>query len=335
MRQRFAAVLCSALLLCSGCTEAPESLQRTEELLGTYVSVTVYGSDAGTREAAVDAAFARAFALEQTFSPTLTDSELCAVNAAAHTDAVPVSEDFYALAQIADAFCERYSGALDCTIGGLIDLWGIGTANARVPSPAEIAAALPSGSTERLRLENGCVQLPEENAQLHFGAVAKGYIADEMQAVLRAYGITSAALSLGGNVQTIGSKPDGTAWNVGITNPFAPEEIIASVCVTDCSVVTSGTYERGFEENGVYYHHILDPETGYPADAGLASVTILSPSSVTCDALSTAVFVLGVQEGLALVEGTEGAEALLIAWDGTFHTTSGMAQYELTRTDGS
>ncbi len=332
--RRALALLCIPLVLCTGCAaRQPQSVQRTEELLGTYVTVTVYGDNRKKLENAVDAAFTRAYALEQTFSPTIPDSELNAVNAAASGQEIAVSEDFLFLTQQACEYSALSGGALDCTIGGLIDLWSIGTDEARIPSPEEIAAALHPDSHTLVSTQGDTVRFESETVRLHFGAIAKGYIADEMQEVLAAQNVTSGTLSLGGNVLTIGRKPDGSKWKVGITDPFAPEEIAACVSVSDCSVVTSGTYERYFDADGIRYHHILDPATGCPADSGLASVTILAQSSLTCDALSTSVFVLGAQEGMALIESLDGVEALLITEDGEFLTSSGMTQYELTRTE--
>ncbi len=326
-------LLSTLLLMSTGCTaQQPQSVQYTEELLGTYVTVTAYGSDDDALQKAVDAAFDRARALEQIFSPTIQDSELCAVNVAAFEDAVPVSEDFRFLTEEAQYYSQLSGGALNCTMGELIALWGIGTENAGIPAEDRILSLLPK-SDNPIQIEGNTIRLLETGVSLHFGAVAKGYIADEMQEVLLAHGVQSAALSLGGNVLTIGTKPDGSAWKIGITDPFSPESIAATVSAEDLSVVTSGTYERYFEEDGILYHHILDPKTGYPADSGLASVTILAQSSLTSDALSTAVFVLGAEEGMALVESLPDVEALLITEDGEFLISSGMAQYELTRTE--
>lgn len=313
----------------SGCTGTPKQYERTQELFGTFVSARIYASDASSAEEALDAAFARAKALEQTFSPTIADSELNAVNASAFSQEIKVSEDFYTLLEQSLAYSKRSEGAFDCSIGELISLWGIGTEDARVPTEGEIRSTLHSSAHEVITQQDGAVRFLDDRVQLQFGAIAKGYIADEMKEALQAHGIESGTLSLGGNILTIGSKNGDVPWTIGITDPFAPQEITATVEVRDLSVVTSGNYERYFEENGSTYHHILNPKTGYPSDAGLISATIIAKSSLQCDALSTAVYVLGAQEGLALIESLDGAECVLITEDGTLQQSSGMDAYHL------
>lgn len=324
-----AVILCAAAML-TGCAPQDASYERTEELFGTFVSAKIYCDDAKNAQAALDAAFARAGELECIFSPNIADSELNAVNAAAYAQDTAVSEDFLYLLEQSLYFTELTDGAFDCRLGELIDLWGIGTESAKIPTETECRnALLPSGDTTVSIHADGTVRFLDERVQLQFGAIAKGYIADEMKAVLDSFGIESGTLSLGGNVLTLGEKPSGDAWTVGITDPFSPGELYATVRVKGKSVVTSGNYERYFEENGVRYHHIFDPETGFPADAGLVSTTIIADSSLLCDALSTATYVLGAEEGMALIEQLDGAEAVFLTEDGEILTSSGMAEYEL------
>ncbi len=337
MKKNAMAVILSVwLLFMTGCSEMqtqPSSFQRTEELLGTYVTVTVYGDDTAMLRDAVDAAFAKAYAMEQCLSPTIADSELNQVNAAAYEHAVQVSDTLRYLTEQSCYYGALSGGALDCTIGEIIALWGIGTDTAHLPEPEEIQELLYHGEGQRLALEGDTVRFLDDGVMLQFGAVAKGYIADEMKLVLQSCGVESAALSLGGNVLTIGNKPDGSEWRIGITDPFSPDQVTACVSVSDLSVVTSGNYEKYFEEDGIRYHHILDPETGYPAQTGLVSVTILAESSLTCDALSTAVYVMGAQEGMTLIESLDGVEAVLITEDGSLLASSGMEQYGLTEVE--
>lgn len=328
-RFRMAAILLLTAVLSSGCTQSPQQYSRTEELFGTYVSAKIYTETEDSADAALDAAFERARELEEIFSPSIGHSELNAVNAAAFSQETEVSEDFQHLLSQSLEFSEKSGGAFDCGIGRLIDLWGIGTENAKIPSDAAIRDTLHPAAHEVIDLQDGAVRFLDERVQLQFGAIAKGYIADEMKEVLRSHGIESGMLSLGGNILTIGSKHDTAPWTIGITDPFSPQEITATMEVRDLSVVTSGNYERYFEENGVRYHHILNPGTGHPADAGIISVTILSESSLRCDALSTAVYVLGAQEGLALIETIEDTECILVTEDGEILQSSGMDAYHV------
>ncbi len=329
MKRLCTATLLLTMLLSSGCENRPKQYERTQELFGTFVSARIFASDEKTAEAALDAAFRRAAELEQTFSPTIADSELNAVNAAAFSQETAVSEEFSELLGLSLRYSQLSGGAFDCSIGQLIDLWDIGTEQATIPTDEEIHRTIHPAAHEVISLQDRSVRFTDERVQLHFGAIAKGYIADEMKEVLQAHGIESGTLSLGGNILTLGCKNEDEPWVIGITDPFAPQEITATLEVRDLSVVTSGRYERYFEENGVTYHHILDPWTGLPSDAGLASATIISQSSVQCDALSTAVFVLGAQDGLALIEGLDGAECVLITDDGTLLQSSGMDAYHV------
>lgn len=330
-----AAVLLFSCLL-SGCGTAEmksPSVSRTVEMMGTFVSVTLYGENTSELEAAMNAAFARASELEQCLSPSIAESELNAVNESAYAQETPVSESFFRLLTEAQQYAALSDGALDCTIGDLISLWGIGTETARVPEASEIEAILRKDSYTLVATDSAgqTVRFAEEGVTLQFGAVAKGYIADEMKSILLEQGVESGLLVLGGNVLTIGSKPSGDAWKVGITDPFSTDQLIAELTVSDLSVVTSGNYERYFEADGVQYHHILDPETGYPSDSGLVSTTIIAASSVTCDALSTATYVLGAEEGMALIESLDGVEAVFITESGDILTSSGMDSYHFTK----
>lgn len=330
MRSKALFILSAFLYCCTGCMgQEPRMHTRTQELMGTYVTVTLSPADTDP-DAALDAAFARAKELEQIFSPTIADSELNHVNASAFSQDTAVSEDFAHLLSESLYYMDITDSALDCTMGKLIDLWGIGTEEARIPAKAEITPLLPETSSVSLSYDGivPLVRFSDETVQLHFGAVAKGYIADEIQEVLTSCGIEDAIISLGGNVLTIGQNPEKSAdWTIGITDPFSPSEIMGTVQVSGMSVVTSGNYERYFEENGVRFHHILDPATGYPAKAGLVSATIIAESSLDCDALSTAVYVLGAEEGLALIEFLPDTEAILIMSNGKVRCSSGMENF--------
>ncbi|MCD8105306.1 MAG: FAD:protein FMN transferase [Lachnospiraceae bacterium] len=193
-----------------------------------------------------------------------------------------------------------------------------------IPSEEEIAEALSHINYQTISVDGTTVTLSDPDAEIDLGGIAKGYIADQLEDYLTSCGIESALINLGGNVQTVGTKPDGSSWRIGIQKPFGgSSDIIAVIECTGESVVTSGTYERYFEVDGKIYHHILDPKTGYPTDNGLTSVTIFADSSTQCDALSTTCFVLGLEDGMELIESIEGVEALFITEDETLYYTSG------------
>ncbi|MCD7882472.1 MAG: FAD:protein FMN transferase [Lachnospiraceae bacterium] len=196
-----------------------------------------------------------------------------------------------------------------------------------IPSAEEIEEALSHIGYQNVTVDGTTVTLSDPEAEIDLGGIAKGYIADRLEEYLLSCNIESALINLGGNVQTVGTKPDGSSWKIGIQKPFgSSSDIIAVIECTGESVVTSGTYERYFEVDGKIYHHILDPKTGYPTANGLTSVTILADSSTQCDALSTSCFVLGLENGMELIESLEQVEAMFITEDGTMYRTSGFPE---------
>ncbi len=338
----FAAIWVFLIGLLTGCAEDTAILKKTDtavyedtkELMGTFITVRAYGTNA---KEGVDAAFTRAEALEKVFSSTSDDSEICAVNASAKTgNTVSVSDDFYNVLENALFYSEKTEGALDCTIGGLIRLWGIGTNAARLPSPAEIAEYVRADGWQDITLDadKKTVAFSSSDIELHFGAIAKGYISDAMKQVLIDCGVESALMSLGGNVMTLGTKPDGSSWTVAITDPFSPDSLIATVTVADQAVVTSGNYERYFEQDGVRYHHILDPHTGYPADSDVVSTTIIADKGIDCDALSTAVYIMGSDRGMKLINSLDNIEAVFIKTDGEIISSAHIDAYHLEEIGG-
>ena len=253
-----------------------------------------------------------------------------AAKAAVGTE-VPISADMAHVLETALEYGEKSGGMLDCTIGDLIDLWGIGTDHAAIPADGKIQALLrPDGWKDvSYHAESGSLTFASNAVTLNFGAVAKGYISDAMKTALEETGVTSALMSLGGNVMTLGVKPDGSSWTVAITDPFSPDSLIASLHVTDQAVVTSGNYEKYFEENGKRYHHILDPYTGAPSESDVVSTTIIADNGIDCDALSTATYLLGSDAGMQLINSLDGIEAVFVKATGELVTSDGMDAYQL------
>lgn len=203
--------------------------------------------------------------------------------------------------------------------------WDFGENKDTVPSQKDINAALPTVDYHNIEISDNTVTLKNPKTQIDLGGIAKGYIADQMKAQLRSDGITEGIINLGGNVLTVGLKKSGDTYKIGIQKPFDDSgSPIASVDITDASLVSSGVYERYFEKDGKRYHHILNPKTGYPYENGLLGVTIITDSSVDADALSTTCFALGLEDGMKLIENTKGAEAVFITEDFTLHKSSGI-----------
>jgi thiamine biosynthesis lipoprotein len=218
-------------------------------------------------------------------------------------------------------------GAFDISIAPASTLWDFTSGEAVLPDAAKLAEAAARVDYTQVRLEGNTVTLPE-GMMIDLGGIAKGYIADRVKAYLEERGTEHAILSFGGNIVAIGKKPDGTDWKVGIQDIDKPTGAYMLVAANrGGSTVTSGIYERGFELDGVYYHHLLNPKTGWPEQNELASVTILSESSMEGDALATAAFILGTEKGLELINSLEGIEAVFIARDRGVTYSSGAKDY--------
>jgi len=204
-------------------------------------------------------------------------------------------------------------------------LWGIGTEDARVPTEEEIAEAKKLVNYKNIEIDNNKVFLKQKDMQLDLGAIAKGYAADEVKRIAEENNIKSAFVNLGGNVLVIGHKADGSKWRIGIQDPRKNRgNIMAVIKAVDKTIVTSGNYERYFEKNGNIYHHIIDPATGYPADSGLLSVSIISESSFDADALSTSVFILGLEKGMEFIKDQKNVEVLFITEDLKVYLSPGL-----------
>jgi thiamine biosynthesis lipoprotein len=324
----WALCLC-AVFLGSSCKKAPAQ-PRSVYALGTLCTINLY--DKGT-----DALYARLAErlnqIEAVFSVSRATSEIALINQNAGIGPVAVSEEVLYVLDKACYFAGRTNGAFDPAIGPLVQLWGVATDDPRVPGQEEIGRLLPLVDYRKISYDMSArtVFLSEKGMALDLGAIAKGYAADELVKIIAEAKLPRALIDLGGNVYVYGRKPDKTAWRVGVKNPEAPDgEPAIRLDIDSSSVVTSGAYERFFMNNGRRYHHILDPKTGYPAQSGVLSSTIVSQSSLAADALSTSAFVLGQDKALALfAEGFQDAgitaEALLMGEDHMVRATKNLA----------
>lgn len=281
-----------------------KSLNKDGYYFDTYVNLTVYSSKDSKY---LDECLKMCEKYDALFSPTIEGSDVYNINHAAG-ESVKVDPETYYLLQRAIEFCEETDGAVDITIAPLMDTWGLShesgilseagiTENKSKPSDIKVQDALKNVDYRNVILEDDyTVRLKNPETRIDLGFIAKGYIADKLKEYLVSKDVKSAIISLGGNVVVIGTKPDGSDYNIGIKDPDNSGEIIESLKANNSSVVTSGTYERYVEYDGIKYHHILDTTTGYPVDNGIKSVTVLSDSSLEGDALSTVCLILG-EEG--------------------------------------
>ncbi len=283
---------------------ADEMVSKTSFVFSTVVTVTLYGTD---DENIALGCFDILREIESEISRTDPESSLFRIN---ENGGGKMPAHLFAVLTGALPYCEATGGSLDISIGRLTELWNFSSGEHRVPSQDDIARALDSSGLQNITVSGDEVTL-SDGCKIDLGAVAKGYAADRLREYLEENSINSALIDLGGNILCIGEKPDGGSFNVGIKYPFK-DGTIANVLVKGKSVVTSGVYERYFYENGTLYHHILDPQTGFPCQSGLYSVTIISDSSFAGDCLSTACFVLGLEKGLELLSSFPGVYGIFV-----------------------
>lgn len=307
-----------ALQRCAG--DRPQQLSRSQILMGTVVEISAFGADQGRLEAAVTEAFAEMARIESLMRPAGEGSDVARLTAAEQgTEVAPETAEVIALGLRVAA---ESGGAFDMGLGRLKELWGIETEAPRVPAPTEIRQALSGTGRDDLHLDGRRVEKAQPALAVDLGAIAKGYAVDRAVELLRRAGVESAAVNAGGNIRLIGDH-DGRPWRIAIQHPREAAGQLALLELADTSVSTSGDYERFFEQDGVRYHHIFDPRTGYPAGR-CRSVTVVTQSAALADALSTAAFVLGPEEGLALLRRFPATEGLIVAADGTPHASPGL-----------
>lgn len=318
-------ILVTICMNIAGCTRNAEPVTQTGFYLDTIVQITLYDTDGPDSCAEnIEKCFALIDDYEHLFSTTIKGSDVWNINHAGGNP-VTVSRDTVSLLQTALYYCELSDGRVDLSVLPLSELWNFGSdKDPHKPNEKEIRDAVSHIDYHAVRIDGNTVTLPDSDAAIDLGFIAKGYIADRLKEYLLSQGVENACISLGGNLITIGSKPDGQPYRIGIQKPFSPEgEILTAIDVVDASVVSSGVYERYFYENDTLYHHLLDTATGYPADNNIAGVTILSPSSVDADALSTTCYFLGIDDGMELIESLNDTEVLYITMDGELICSDG------------
>ena len=328
-------LLASALFLLPGCS-LPQKSQNQEPLsvtafkLNTVITITLYDS---RDQKLLDKCLEMCDQYEKIFSRTSPDSELYQLNhrelspKEGTTDTYVLSEPLSELISLGLHYSQESDGAFDIAIAPLTSLWDFTAEDPEVPDPDDISQAVSQCSYKNISLKGREITFTDRTTALDLGAAAKGYIADHLKEYLVSENVHSATIDLGGNVLCIGNKPDGSPFHIGIQKPFADRsETIAVMDIEDKSVVSSGIYERCFEKDGVFYHHLLDPRTGYPFDNDLISVTIICDSSANGDALSTNCFALGYEKGIAYAQSLENVQAVFITADYQIHYTEGFRE---------
>lgn len=293
-------------------------------LMGTTIQQKVYGPEA---EKAIAETGTRIKEIEGLMTINMPGGDINRLNEAAGKDEVVLSPETVNILDTAKRYAALSDGAFDVTVGPLVKAWGVFTDHPRIPPQDEINKLMKLVDYRKLTIDRAksTARLDLPGQVVDLGGIAKGYAGDQAIKIYKSHNIKSAYINLGGNVVVLGSKPDGSPWRIGIQNPRAANGLyIGIVNVKDKAVVTSGDYERYFERNNIRYHHIIDTKTGYPADSGLMSSTIITDVSMDADALSTATFVLGLDKGMKLVKDLKGVEAIFITKDKKIYVTEGL-----------
>lgn len=300
----------ASIFLLSGCSAvSSDPMTYTDTAFDTVLSVKIYDSK---DESILEGCSEICHKYDTMFSRTSQDGEVYKINTA-QGNPVEVSQDTATLVKKGLYYGKLSNGAFDITIGTVSALWDFKAENPSVPDTAALTEALSHVDYRKVAVEGNTVTLKDPQAAIDLGAVAKGYIADRLKEYLEGEGVHHALIDLGGNVLAVGDKPDGSPFNIGIQKPFDESGIpLTSVKIDDKSIVTSGTYQRYFEKDGTLYHHILDPSSGYPCNNGLSSVSIITDSSLTADALSTTCFILGPEKGMQLINQLDNVEAVFV-----------------------
>ena len=323
------------LLVTLSADDRSVTMRGSAEMLSTEVRITLTAPDRAAAEAHIAEAFNLIAALERTLSAHMANSELRRVNKRAGHEPVAVSRDLFEAVRAAVAWHTKSKGAFDVAVGPLIDLWHRCGSENRLPTEEEKKEALSLVGAGRIELDakKHTVRLPVAGMHINLGGIGKGYCAEKAAELLKRRGVSSALISVAGDMHVIGLRSDGRSWRVGVQDPrsLRSDVCLTTLALSDSAVSTSGNYERFVTIHGRQYSHIVDPRTGLTAD-NVPSVTVIAPDTVTTDVLGTALSVLGVKEGARLVEAMPGVEALFITFDDKnqpqLTRSSGFAKYE-------
>lgn len=306
---------------CGGKTNPDDMITASNFQLDTVVTLSLYGYDDKT---VLDDAFGEIDRLEKILSRTYDGSDTDRLAKSSGKDFVQVSPETLFLIRESERYSQLSGGLFDVTIGPLVSLWDIHDGSGHFPSDEERDEVMALVDHDELTVRGNEAMLEREGMAADFGAIAKGYIADKVKSLLIQKGVTSGVINLGGNVLLIGGKPNGENFRIGVQDPDAATgEYLGVVEVSDKSLVSSGPYERYFIHDGIRYHHILSPKTGFPVENELSQVTIISDESVTGDALSTTAFLMGLTEGMKLIDSIPGVSAIFVTKDKEVYLSGG------------
>lgn len=314
--------LFTCMISLTSCSDKKSSVSDTGFYFDTAVTITLYNAT----ETTLKECFKICDKYEKLFSNTIESSDISKINSNSKSGKyTTVSNETVELIKAGIHYGDISSGKFDITIGYLSELWNFSGDSPKVPDNTSIENIITHIDYNNISINGNEVLLTDSEAKLDLGGIAKGYIADKLKEYLKKQNISKGIINLGGNILLIGSKPDNSNYNIGLQKPFgSDDDVIAIVNANDLSIVTSGIYERYFYENNKLYHHILNTSTGYPEENNLLAVTIISKSSTDGDGLSTSAYLLGLEDGMNLIESIDGVEAVFIDKDYKLHLSSGL-----------
>lgn len=312
------------VLLVTGCGKPESSLiRRSQFLMGTLVEISVYENNKDIAQPAIQNAFNEIRRVENLMSTHIPKSEVSIINQSSGIRPVPVSPEVFAVIRRALYWAKQTQGALDISLEPVQKLWDFEGDHPALPEKISLQHELSKVSFTKIKLENQTVFLTEKGMGLNLGAIAKGYAVDQAIKTLKESNIHHALINAGGDLKSIGSRPDQTTWKIGLQHPRQPESILASFSLSGKAVATSGDYQKYFVHDGIRYHHILNPKTGYPVTDTM-SATVIADTVMDADALSTALFVMGPEKGLAFINSLKDAEGLLVDKNKVTYLSQGM-----------
>ncbi|WP_027702669.1 FAD:protein FMN transferase [Metaclostridioides mangenotii] len=331
MKKRLLTILLTVFLVVyfTGCStknteDSKDPVSKTEMFMGTVIKVTLYDHQG---DEVMDKVFDKLKEIDDIVSINKKGTEIDEVNKNAGIKPVKMSDTSFDIISSGLKYSKLSNGDYDITVGPLVKLWSIGLPEAKVPTQDEIDNAKKLIDYDKVQINEDTkeVYLEEKGMMLDLGSIAKGYAADEALRVLKEAGVKRAIVDLGGNIFAMGSKSEDKGWTIGIQDPVELRgNALGSLEVKNKTVVTTGIYERFIEKDGVKYHHILNPETGYPYDTNISGISIIADKSIDADALSTLIFTKGLEDGLKMVDDMKNVEAVFVTYDKQVYITSGL-----------
>lgn len=310
----------------TGCSTTEQIVSDSDFCLDTICTITIYDQNEKTGEKLISEAFELCREYENLLSKTVEGSDVYNINCA-EGEAVKVSDATLEVIQKGIFFGEMSNGKFDITIGAVSELWDFHSEDPEVPEDSAIQEALKTVDYTQIQIDGNRVSLKNPNAKIDLGGIAKGYIADKITEQLQGAGVKQAIVDLGGNIAAIGEKETDTPWTIGVERPYSDRsELIGTIQVTDETVTTSGVYERCFVKDGITYHHVLDPETGYPAETQLEAVTVKAPLgySAECDAFGTMFLMLGEDASREILKLYPEFQVAFVDGEDTLTTGNGL-----------